>query len=473
MNKAVVTDQSLTELDGGLARALLLHARASIALITRRDDHYARKANRILNQIENIYIKSSTKEPHLSDDEKVEIRESQIPFVMMNGLTETETTATASVAGLTQSRDEILAEIAIKDQEYRRGQALGLDNLKDNMVNSTELARLRDDALQMADAIESRDYAAACMLKRLSSLVAGANKTVLDAQKKIARLQGLADGYAQVCVSYRELLEGEKTLRETDTAFGLASDTSGTAEKDSTDTSNAVRGSRAPRAQEARYLLILASGEYCDYNWNGPYRPLRQFTMAEALAAFKAQWKPGNEWSVEPSPDEFSGWLCSEGWIEEVERDEVHVGCYGRIELSEHALSLTFAPPAVQPAGVVPTSLTLTPAFADCALPATVQHELWEQSAPKPGQSSAQDLTWQLGTFARKLIEQARAVIPEMQIASSANIHLPHPGSIEVSALLDSILAEYNWPSNSKNAARAGWTAAMRYLQTASKKVSK
>lgn len=41
---------------------------------------------------------------------------------------------------------------------------------------------------------------------------------------------------------------------------------------------------------------------------------------------------------------------------------------------------------------------------------------------------------------------------------------LPQPGGVEISALLDSILTEYNWPSNPKNAARAGWTAAMRYL---------
>lgn len=41
---------------------------------------------------------------------------------------------------------------------------------------------------------------------------------------------------------------------------------------------------------------------------------------------------------------------------------------------------------------------------------------------------------------------------------------LSHPGGVEVSALLDSILSEYGWPSNPKNAARAGWTAAMRYI---------
>lgn len=41
---------------------------------------------------------------------------------------------------------------------------------------------------------------------------------------------------------------------------------------------------------------------------------------------------------------------------------------------------------------------------------------------------------------------------------------LPHPGSPEASAMMDSLLAEYNWPTNTKNAARAGWEAANRWL---------
>lgn len=41
---------------------------------------------------------------------------------------------------------------------------------------------------------------------------------------------------------------------------------------------------------------------------------------------------------------------------------------------------------------------------------------------------------------------------------------LPHPGSPEASAMMDSMLAEYQWPANSKNAARAGWEAANRWL---------
>lgn len=48
---------------------------------------------------------------------------------------------------------------------------------------------------------------------------------------------------------------------------------------------------------------------------------------------------------------------------------------------------------------------------------------------------------------------------------AGANIGtLPRPGSPEASAMIDSVLAEYEWPSNPKNAARAGFEAARRLL---------
>jgi hypothetical protein len=50
---------------------------------------------------------------------------------------------------------------------------------------------------------------------------------------------------------------------------------------------------------------------------------------------------------------------------------------------------------------------------------------------------------------------------------------LPHPGSPEASAMLDSLLAEYNYPANTKNAARAGWEAAERWLRTAGVEASR
>jgi hypothetical protein len=41
---------------------------------------------------------------------------------------------------------------------------------------------------------------------------------------------------------------------------------------------------------------------------------------------------------------------------------------------------------------------------------------------------------------------------------------VPNPGSPEASGMIDSVLAEYNWPSNTKNAARAGYVAATRLM---------
>jgi hypothetical protein len=45
-------------------------------------------------------------------------------------------------------------------------------------------------------------------------------------------------------------------------------------------------------------------------------------------------------------------------------------------------------------------------------------------------------------------------------------VALPFPGSPEASAMIDSLLNEYGWPANTKNAARAGFEAARRMLAT-------
>lgn len=48
--------------------------------------------------------------------------------------------------------------------------------------------------------------------------------------------------------------------------------------------------------------------------------------------------------------------------------------------------------------------------------------------------------------------------------AAPAAPAMPNPGSPEASAMIDSVMAEYNWPSNTKNAARAGYVAATRLM---------
>jgi hypothetical protein len=55
----------------------------------------------------------------------------------------------------------------------------------------------------------------------------------------------------------------------------------------------------------------------------------------------------------------------------------------------------------------------------------------------------------------------ARAV---ESLGEPAQAAVPHPGSPEASAMMDSVLAEYNWPTNTKNAARAGYVAAARLM---------
>lgn len=64
-----------------------------------------------------------------------------------------------------------------------------------------------------------------------------------------------------------------------------------------------------------------------------------------------------------------------------------------------------------------------------------------------------------------KLVAFWRAAKPAAQAEPVA---LPHPGSPEASAMIDSVLAEYQWPTNAKNAARAGYVAAKRMLCDAS-----
>ena len=50
------------------------------------------------------------------------------------------------------------------------------------------------------------------------------------------------------------------------------------------------------------------------------------------------------------------------------------------------------------------------------------------------------------------------------QPAERVPLTVPHPGSPEASAMIDSELAARGWPSNSKNAARAGYEACRKLI---------
>jgi hypothetical protein len=74
-------------------------------------------------------------------------------------------------------------------------------------------------------------------------------------------------------------------------------------------------------------------------------------------------------------------------------------------------------------------------------------------------------LAWKATAEAKDAARLALSTWASAQQA--AGVELPSPGSPEASALMDSVLAEYNNPSNPKNAARAGWMAAKRWLAAA------
>jgi hypothetical protein len=84
-------------------------------------------------------------------------------------------------------------------------------------------------------------------------------------------------------------------------------------------------------------LIIFHEGEYSDKTASGPYKILKPFNGDELEAAFRTQWKPGDEeWDDHPDPDEFTAWLFREGYLEPVDGvAHWHIGGYGRLETSE------------------------------------------------------------------------------------------------------------------------------------------
>ncbi len=80
---------------------------------------------------------------------------------------------------------------------------------------------------------------------------------------------------------------------------------------------------------------------------------------------------------------------------------------------------------------------------------------------PEPVGTHDQGLTRQEPAYSAK---QMHAYVRADRAALPEQAPIPHPGSPEASAMIDSVLAEYEWPSNAKNAARAGYVAASRLM---------
>lgn len=67
-------------------------------------------------------------------------------------------------------------------------------------------------------------------------------------------------------------------------------------------------------------------------------------------------------------------------------------------------------------------------------------------------------------TVIREQCAKLRARLASLAQPTPVPPTLPKPGSAEASAMIDTLLAEYQYPANSKNAARAGYEAARRML---------
>ncbi len=115
----------------------------------------------------------------------------------------------------------------------------------------------------------------------------------------------------------------------------------------------------------------------------------------------------------------------------------------------ERPMALYAAPPSYQPAqGVGVTDADIEAVFCE-----------------RLGISEVLEQTPSTFVACKWFIRGYRAALA--QAPGAQGVVLPSPGSPEASAMIDSVLAEYDWPANSKNAARAGYVAAKRMLAQA------
>jgi hypothetical protein len=87
-----------------------------------------------------------------------------------------------------------------------------------------------------------------------------------------------------------------------------------------------------------------------------------------------------------------------------------------------------------------------------------------EKEGPGSDEEDESWNSWYVAAFDLMGSEIGDALDAALAAPEASEPVLPNPGSPEASAMMDSVLAEYNNPSNPKNAARAGWVAAMRWL---------
>jgi len=90
--------------------------------------------------------------------------------------------------------------------------------------------------------------------------------------------------------------------------------------------------------------ILFGSGEYSDYYVEGLYKVLKDFNIKEAEEQYKTEHgKPMKAWGavnrvhatkVSEGDIEFTAWLTSEGYVDNIDYVDFHLGSYGEFELS-------------------------------------------------------------------------------------------------------------------------------------------
>lgn len=90
---------------------------------------------------------------------------------------------------------------------------------------------------------------------------------------------------------------------------------------------------------EQNTLIMLSNEEYSDYVVCGPYRVLKSFDIHAIAAHVKNAelFDKETTWKLKNGPDDVVAFLKSDGYIEEVACPRYHLGCYGRIEVTEES----------------------------------------------------------------------------------------------------------------------------------------
>lgn len=80
-------------------------------------------------------------------------------------------------------------------------------------------------------------------------------------------------------------------------------------------------------------LLMLSTEEYSDQCHSGPFKVLKDFDI-HAIAQVVKDTPIVHRWKEKNGPDDVIEYLKKEGFIELLECADIHLGCYGNIEVS-------------------------------------------------------------------------------------------------------------------------------------------